>query len=201
MNKRSTLIILFSILAVIILAISFDSKVSSPSSSNIVGSSQTSEATTKEVVATNPVPDETITTAPISTTTPLSTKKKETSTVSSSSFTNKYGTPTTLCAHSGCSNYIASSGDTNCCTTHSRKCLECGKYIDEDATYCMDCLKKAAEQAASSSGKKCEKCSKTGTKVLVVTQPSGERASFNLCQSHYDEYKAYFNSKKGWSAW
>ena len=55
-------------------------------------------------------------------------------------FTNKYGTPTTKCAHDGCSNYIASSGDTNCCTVHSNKCLECGKYIDEDAMYCMDCL-------------------------------------------------------------
>ena len=61
---------------------------------------------------------------------------------SSKSFTNKYGTPTTKCAHPGCSNYIASSGDTNCCTVHARRCLECGKYIDEDAIYCMDCLKK-----------------------------------------------------------
>ena len=62
---------------------------------------------------------------------------------SRSSFTNQYGTPTTKCAHAGCNNYIASSGDTNCCTTHSRRCLECGKYIDEDATYCMDCIRKA----------------------------------------------------------
>ena len=59
------------------------------------------------------------------------------------SFTNKYGTSTTRCAHSGCSNYIASSGDTNCCTTHSRKCLNCKCYIDEDAMYCMTCLKNA----------------------------------------------------------
>ena len=58
-------------------------------------------------------------------------------------FTNKFGTATTKCAHKGCSNYIASSGDTNCCTTHSRKCLECGCYIDEDAMYCMDCIEKA----------------------------------------------------------
>lgn len=60
-----------------------------------------------------------------------------------SSFTNKYGTSTTKCAHSGCSNYIASSGDTNCCTTHSRKCLECYCYIDEDATWCMSCITNA----------------------------------------------------------
>ena len=62
---------------------------------------------------------------------------------SSKPFTNKYGTATTKCAHSGCDNYIASSGDTNCCVTHSKKCANCGVYIDEDATYCMDCLKKA----------------------------------------------------------
>lgn len=64
----------------------------------------------------------------------------------SNSFSNKYGTPTTICAHTGCKNYIASSGDTNCCTTHSNKCLECHKYIDEDAAYCTDCLYKAAKQ-------------------------------------------------------
>ena len=62
---------------------------------------------------------------------------------SSRTFTNAYGTPTTRCAHPGCNNYIASSGDTNCCTTHSHKCLECGKYIDEDATWCMSCIAKA----------------------------------------------------------
>ena len=61
----------------------------------------------------------------------------------SSSFTNKYGTSTTKCAHIGCANYIASSGDTNCCTYHSRRCLSCSCYIDEDATYCMSCIKKA----------------------------------------------------------
>lgn len=65
---------------------------------------------------------------------------------STSSFTNKYGTRTTKCAHPGCTNYIASSGDTNCCTTHSNRCAECGKYIDEDAYYCMDCLTNAAKK-------------------------------------------------------
>ena len=64
----------------------------------------------------------------------------------SSNFTNAFGTPTTKCAHVGCNNYIASSGDTNCCTVHSNKCLECNKYIDEDAMYCISCLKKAADQ-------------------------------------------------------
>ena len=62
---------------------------------------------------------------------------------SSSSFTNNFGTPTTKCNHSGCTRYIASSGDTNCCTVHSNRCGTCGKYIDEDASYCMDCIRKA----------------------------------------------------------
>lgn len=68
---------------------------------------------------------------------------KAASSYSDSSFTNKYGTPTTKCATSGCKNYIASSGDTNCCVTHSNKCLECKCYIDGDAIYCMSCIMKA----------------------------------------------------------
>ena len=59
---------------------------------------------------------------------------------SSGSFTNKYGTPTTKCVKSGCNNYIAKSGDTNCCTSHSNRCLNCSCYIDGDAMYCMTCL-------------------------------------------------------------
>lgn len=58
-------------------------------------------------------------------------------------FTNAYGTRTTICAHAGCDNYIASSGDTNCCETHSNRCGNCYCYIDEDAMYCMDCLEDA----------------------------------------------------------
>ena len=69
---------------------------------------------------------------------------------STSSFTNAFGTATTKCAHPGCNNLIASSGDTNCCTTHSKKCLECGKYIDEDATYCISCIEKAATASKNS---------------------------------------------------
>ena len=57
-----------------------------------------------------------------------------------SDFTNKYGTPTTKCYISGCTNYIAKSGDTNCCTYHSNNCLNCHCYIDSDAMYCLDCL-------------------------------------------------------------
>lgn len=74
---------------------------------------------------------------------PTSAPKKTNSNSSKSSFTNQYGTPTTKCAHPGCSNYIASSGDTNCCTIHSKRCANCGKYIDEDAFYCISCIKMA----------------------------------------------------------
>ena len=57
-----------------------------------------------------------------------------------SNFSNKYGTASTKCAYSGCSRNIASSGDTNCCATHSNKCGICGCYIDSDAMFCMSCL-------------------------------------------------------------
>lgn len=66
-------------------------------------------------------------------------------------FTNEYGTSTTKCAHAGCTRPIASSGDTNCCTVHSGTCAKCGRYIDEDATWCMKCLTSAASGAKSSS--------------------------------------------------
>lgn len=58
-------------------------------------------------------------------------------------FYNKYGSPTTKCAYAGCNNYIASSGDTNCCTVHSNRCGNCNKYIDGDAMYCMSCIEDA----------------------------------------------------------
>ena len=61
-------------------------------------------------------------------------------------FTNEYGTKTTKCRHSGCNNYIASSGDTAYCETHSKRCAECNKYIDEDAVYCMDCIERIADE-------------------------------------------------------
>lgn len=82
---------------------------------------------------------------PKSTPLPTSSPSKNVEHTSKSSttnvvFTNKYGTPTTICAHAGCYNYIAPSGDTNCCTVHSNRCLQCGKYIDGDAMYCIDCL-------------------------------------------------------------
>lgn len=62
---------------------------------------------------------------------------------SSGSFTNKYGSRTTRCVVSGCSNYIASSGDTNCCASHSNRCGNCNCYIDGDAMFCMSCIASA----------------------------------------------------------
>lgn len=83
--------------------------------------------------------------------TEITTKKSYSS--STGSFSNKYGTATTKCAVSGCSNYIASSGDTNCCVSHSNKCLECRKYIDGDAMYCMSCIYSAAGSGSGKSDK------------------------------------------------
>lgn len=80
--------------------------------------------------------------APTATQKPLTTKKPSTPS-SVGSFTNKFGTAKTKCAHSGCNNYIAKSGDTNCCTTHSRRCIDCNCYIDEDAMWCIACIEKA----------------------------------------------------------
>ena len=60
-------------------------------------------------------------------------------------FSNDYGSSGTKCAHPGCTGKIASSGDTNCCVLHSNQCGNCGCYIDEDALFCMDCLRGALE--------------------------------------------------------
>lgn len=60
-----------------------------------------------------------------------------------SAFRNKYGTRTTKCAHSGCTDFIATSGDTNCCPQHSNRCYECNCYIDEDAAWCLSCIEDA----------------------------------------------------------
>ena len=118
-----------------------------------------------------------------------SSGSSESASKSTTKFTNAYGTPTTICAHSGCTNYIASSGDTNCCTVHSRKCLECGKYIDEDATYCMNCLSKAAESSESASksttnftnayGTPTTKCAHSGCNNYIAS--SGDT---NCCTVH-----------------
>ena len=129
---------------------------------------------------------------------------------SSGSFTNKYGTATTKCAHPGCTNNIASSGDTNCCTVHSNKCLNCGKYIDEDAMYCMSCLSSSVgskSSSGSSSGSssysgssssssaggpgKC-KYKVGGNYVCSKTATNG-----SYCKEHYDYLNDAYNSLIG----
>jgi len=47
------------------------------------------------------------------------------------------------CLHSGCSNMAASTGDSFFCEKHSNRCLECNKYIDEDALLCLNCIVEA----------------------------------------------------------
>ena len=85
---------------------------------------------------------------------------------SNSSFTNKYGTRTTKCVVSGCSNYIATSGDTNCCVSHSNKCGECYCYIDGDAMFCMSCISSAiGGNSNSSSNNSSHECYVCGDKA------------------------------------
>ena len=93
-------------------------------------------------------------------------------------FTNQFGTSTTKCAYKGCNNYIASSGDTNCCVEHSNLCLECNKYIDSDAMYCIDCLNGAINSNSSNSS---------------IFSDSMTRGEENALQRAYDylEYQAF----------
>ncbi len=104
------------------------------------------------------------------------------------SFSNKYGTPTTICAHSGCDRYIASTGDTNCCSIHSNKCSSCGCYIDEDAMYCIDCIKKAYGKSTTKSSYSythtcyASGCSKEGTYSL-----EGFNGTEYYCYEHYSK--------------
>ncbi len=107
-------------------------------------------------------------------------------------FTNKYGTRTTICAHSGCTNYIASSGDTNCCTVHSNRCLECYSYIDEDAMFCISCIEKAANENTSKKHT-CEVCGKEGTYSIVGF--SGKKEYY--CYKHYTELNDLMKSILG----
>ena len=100
---------------------------------------------------------------------------------SSGSFTNKFGTRTTKCAVSGCSNYIAKSGDTNCCTTHSNKCGNCYCYIDGDAMYCMSCLSGALSGNNSSSSSSGSSSSSSSSHECYIC---GDKA--------YSKYGSYY---------
>ena len=108
-------------------------------------------------------------------------------------FTNKYGTRTTVCAHTGCTNYIASSGDTNCCTVHSNRCLDCNCYIDEDATWCLSCLEKAAEKVAQTNQHYCEVCGDEATYSFEGI--SGTKEYY--CYTHYNEMKDMLDWMQG----
>ena len=117
---------------------------------------------------------------------------RETEATKATTFTNAYGTSTTKCAHSGCNNYIASSGDTSYCKEHSNRCLNCNAYIDEDALYCVSCIKKAATKIESQKHT-CEVCSKEGKYTL--TGLSG--ATEYYCAEHYNELYDMINSMFG----
>lgn len=109
-------------------------------------------------------------------------------------FSNKFGTATTKCAHSGCDNYIASSGDTNCCSTHSNRCLECNKYIDEDALYCMDCLSKGVSDTVASKDDRTGLCQfKLGGEYVC----NDKATNGNYCEYHYNYLNDAYNSLFG----
>lgn len=151
-----------------------------------------------------PTPTQTVkpTAKPTATSTSKSTSSSANSSSSSKSqaFTNSYGTPTTKCNHYGCSNYIAPSGDTNCCTQHSNRCANCGCYIDEDAWMCMKCITNGVEQAIPASRKCDAGCGSHATKILAITDPQGQVTYFYMCSSDYSTYKKKFNSMSGYSA-
>lgn len=56
---------------------------------------------------------------------------------------DKVNTAPLQCEHPNCLNKAAETGDSHYCEEHSNKCLECNKYIDEDALYCVNCILKA----------------------------------------------------------
>lgn len=113
-------------------------------------------------------------------------------------FTNAYGTATTICNHSGCTNYIASSGDTNCCVKHSNKCLNCGKYIDEDAMYCMDCLSSSIKKSSNTYNSK--SVSSNGCQYKYSNGSiCGKKTNKynNLCDEHFKQLNDTYNSLVG----
>lgn len=112
------------------------------------------------------------------------TAEKTKSPNSYSSFTNKYGTATTLCVHTGCTNFIAKSGDTNCCETHSNRCGECGCYIDEDAMFCLSCIEKAINNKSQSY----HSCEVSGCSQKGLYSVEGLNGTLEFyCYDHYLE--------------
>lgn len=75
-------------------------------------------------------------------------------------FTNKCGTPTTVCEESGCNRFIAPSGETNFCTEHTNVCLDCKMFLNYDRTRCADCAAKP-DYSDNDSGE-CPRCNGSG---------------------------------------
>ena len=114
-------------------------------------------------------------------------------------FTNKYGTATTYCVQNGCNNYIASSGDTNCCTKHSARCLNCNCYIDGDAMYCMSCMSGSAKGSSSSSSSSYSSSSSSAdTCKFKYSSGAVCGAKINnyisLCDKHFHELNNIYQS-------
>lgn len=122
----------------------------SPQDSSNANTAGKSNPTSVPATAT-PVPKSAATAKPQPTTETIYSSSSAAKNVQTVSFTNSYGSSSTICSVSSCSRVIASSGDTNCCTIHSNNCKNCGKYIDSDATFCMPCIEKAAKQTAAPS--------------------------------------------------
>lgn len=142
-KTTKTIIVLLVISNLILLTILFMQNTSSPSSLAKPTSTTyiSDNGSVKKTNMPTSTPTQTLRTTTTKASQPTPTRSSSSySSYGTSSFTNKYGTRTTKCVISGCSNYIASSGDTNCCVSHSNRCLECRKYIDGDAAYCMDCI-------------------------------------------------------------
>lgn len=112
-----------------------------------------------------------------------------------SPFTNDYGTPTTVCAHKGCSRYIATSGDSNCCIAHSQNCLNCGCYIDEDAMYCMDCLSESMENSKSNSKSDSDKLGGCQFEDLDGSTCGAKCTDYpSLCNYHFELLNAIYEN-------
>ena len=115
-------------------------------------------------------------------------------------FTNSYGTPNTKCVFSGCTNAIATSGDTNCCVVHSNKCFNCGKYIDGDAMFCMDCLSGKTTSLEDTGKYTSSNVPKSGCQYTYF-DGSGCGKSTNkyasLCDAHFKELNDTYQSLIG----
>lgn len=104
---------------------------------------------------------------------------------------NKYGDSNTKCVVSGCTNTIATTGDTNCCVVHSNECLECKKFIDGDAMYCMDCLNGAITGKSSSTSNN-SKCGYKYSDGSVCGSATNKYDS--LCDKHFEKLNDIYNS-------